>query len=55
MADAALVQAFEEAMYQIYRRAKTEAKYTPSIFFGMLTENGGLATARSLIHRETPF
>jgi len=29
MADAALVQAFEEAMYQIYRRAKTEAKYTP--------------------------
>ncbi len=51
MGDEALAQAFEAAMYEVYRRAKTEAKYTPALFFGMLAEHGGLSTARTLIHR----
>jgi hypothetical protein len=51
MGDEALAQAFEAAMYEVYRRAKSEARYTPSVFFGMLTEQGGLSTARTLIHR----
>ena len=41
---------FHGAMLTIYRRAKSEAKYTASIFFNMLEERGGLATAKYLIN-----
>jgi hypothetical protein len=45
---------FTEAMFDIYRRAKAEAKYTATIFLQMLTEEGGLRTAKKLINASKP-
>jgi hypothetical protein len=45
-----LEQQFHGAMLTIYRRAKSEAHYTASIFFNMLEDRGGLATAKYLIN-----
>ena len=45
-----LSEHFEGAMFTIYRRAKAEAKYNAEIFFKMLHERGGLATAKFLIN-----
>jgi hypothetical protein len=45
---------FNEAMFDIYRRAKTEAKYPATIFLQMLTDNGGLRTAKTLINSVKP-
>lgn len=45
-----LVSQFDEAMVDIYRRALSEAKYKASRFLSMVQEDGGLATARYLIH-----
>lgn len=41
---------FENAMHQIYVRAKKEAGYNATIFLGMLHERGGLGTAKFLIN-----
>ncbi|WP_287200650.1 hypothetical protein [Mesorhizobium sp.] len=41
-------------MFEIYRRAKAEAKYNATIFLQMLTDNGGLATAKTLINATKP-
>lgn len=49
-----LSERFEEAMFSIYRRAKEEANYTATIFLGMLTDRGGLATAKALINASKP-
>jgi hypothetical protein len=45
---------FNEAMFDIYRRAKAEAKYNATVFLQMLTDNGGLTTARTLINSAKP-
>ena len=45
-----IAKQFEGAMFTIYRRAKAEAKYNATIFFKMLNERGGLATAKFLIN-----
>lgn len=45
---------FDGAMFEIYRRAKAEAKYNATIFLQMLTDNGGLATAKTLINATRP-
>ena len=45
-----LEKKFEEAMFTIYRRAKDEAGYTASVFYNMLCDQGGLATAKQLIN-----
>jgi hypothetical protein len=52
MAD--LSKQFDKAMLDIYRRAKAEAKYNARIFLEMVTERGGLATAKYLINAVTP-
>jgi|SRR4051812_28703999 hypothetical protein len=44
---------FNEAMLEIYRRAKAEAGYTATRFLGMVVERGGLPTARYLLHAQT--
>lgn len=44
-----LVDAFDEAMMQIYVRAKNEAAYTAARFHQMLLEHGGAETARRLL------
>ncbi|RWB26744.1 MAG: hypothetical protein E5W01_05315 [Mesorhizobium sp.] len=48
------VAQFDSAMFEIYRRAKAEAKYNATIFLQMLTDNGGLATAKTLINATKP-
>ncbi|HEY4076268.1 MAG TPA: hypothetical protein VGM26_04970 [Rhizomicrobium sp.] len=45
---------FSEAMFEIYRRAKAEAKYNATIFLQMLTDEGGLRTAKTLINAPKP-
>ena len=40
---------FDDAMMSIYRRAKTEAGYTATRYLQMLSEHGGLGTARILL------
>jgi len=46
----ALEIAFRRAMIQIYKRAKCEAGYNAIRFLSMVAENGGLETARTLLH-----
>ena len=45
---------FTAAMFDIYRLAKSEAKYNATIFLQMITENGGGATAKTLINALQP-
>lgn len=45
---------FDAAMFDIYRRAKDEAGYPANIFLKMLTDHGGLATAKTLINATKP-
>lgn len=49
-----LEQQFDEAMFDIYRRAKKEAGYNATIFLQMLTEQKGIRTAKSLINSTKP-
>ena len=49
-----LEKQFDMAMMTIYQRAKTEARYTASIFFNMINDKGGLATAKQLINSKDP-
>jgi hypothetical protein len=49
-----LEQQFNLAMFEIYRRAKDEAKYPAKIFLGMISDRGGLDTARYLINQPQP-
>ena len=44
---------FHDAMLDIYRRAKTEAGYNATRFLGMVSERGGLETARYLLNAST--
>jgi hypothetical protein len=45
-----LEQKFDAAMMDIYRRARTEAKYNAVRYLQMLTDHRGLETARILLH-----
>ena len=47
-----LEERFDVAMMDIYRRAKSEAKYDATRYFQMLGEHRGLETARILLHAE---
>jgi hypothetical protein len=49
-----LADEFNQAMFEIYRRAKDEAKYPANIFLQMITDRGGLDTARYLINQPRP-
>ncbi len=49
-----LTQAFDKAMFDIYRRADAEIGYRPTIFLNMLHERGGVSTARFLINAVKP-
>ena len=52
MSDKALEAKFGTAMFDIYQRAKAEAKYNATGFLGMLNTKGPLATAKYLINKE---
>lgn len=45
---------FDAAMFDIYRRAKDEANYPANVFLQMITNRGGLDTARYLINQPKP-
>ncbi|MFN3717361.1 MAG: hypothetical protein ACK4UW_00505 [Rhizobium rhizophilum] len=49
-----LLEEFDAAMFDIYRRAKEEAGYNASLFLQMLTVKSGLATAKQLINAGKP-
>jgi len=44
---------FNEAMLDIYRKAKSEAKYNAIRFLQMVTDQGGIETAHILINSPT--
>lgn len=48
------MQKFDQAMFEIYQTAKKEAGYNATIFLRMLTDKGGLATAKYLINGSKP-
>ena len=48
-----LERRFNDAMLDVYRRAKSEASYNATRFLGMVTEMGGYEAARTLIHAST--
>ncbi len=50
MNDAGLVKRFDQAMLDIYARAKGEANYTANVFLRMVKKDGGWLTAKSLIN-----
>lgn len=45
-----LSKQFDGAMFEIYRRAKSEAGYNATVFLQMLRGRGGLDTAKYLIN-----
>jgi hypothetical protein len=49
-----LKEQFDQAMFNIYRRAKDEAKYSANVFLRMITERGGVDTAKYLINQSKP-
>jgi hypothetical protein len=49
-----LSKQFDMAMFDIYRRAKQEAGYNATIFLGMISDRGGLLTAKYLINSPKP-
>jgi len=49
-----LEEQFTQAMFEIYRVAKAEAKYNATIFLQMIADRGGLDTARYLINQTHP-
>jgi hypothetical protein len=44
-----VVREFERAMRDIATRSKTEAHYNPTLFISMISEHGGLGTAKRLL------
>lgn len=49
-----LKRLFTVAMFDLYRRAKDEANYPANIFLRMISERGGVETARYLINQSQP-
>lgn len=50
----ALENEFHEAMLDIYKRAKAEARYNAKLFLQMVVNHGGLQAARKLINSNEP-
>jgi hypothetical protein len=49
-----LEQQLTQAMFDIYRRAKSEAGYNATIFLQMISDRGGLDTAKKLFNASKP-
>lgn len=45
-----LEEAFGRAMYDVYRKTKTECNYNARYFYRLLDDRGGLATAKKLLN-----
>lgn len=48
-----LISDFDEAMLELYRRARVECDYDGTIFYKMIREIGGLRTAKQLLQRKS--
>ena len=56
MPHSSLESRFDDAMHELYGRIVREAKgYTPSVFFRMIEEYGGLEAARRLLRPDADF
>jgi len=49
-----LAKQFDSAMFEIYRRAKVEAGYNATIFLKLISDRGGLVTAKYLFNTAKP-
>jgi hypothetical protein len=49
-----LDRSFDKEMLGIYHRAKSETGYNATVFLNMLSDHGGVETARRLIHAAMP-
>lgn len=49
-----LERQFHQKMIEIYQRAASECAYRPTRFLQMVTERGGLAAAKDLLHASRP-
>ncbi len=49
-----LEKRFTARMFDIYKNAKQQANYTATVFYEMITRNGGLLTAKTLINASKP-
>jgi hypothetical protein len=49
-----LERTFHQAMVDVYRRARTEAGYNATVFLTMVSQRGGLETARTLLNAAKP-
>lgn len=45
---------FDVAMFDVYHRAKAEAGYNATVFLRMISDDGGLLTAKALINAPKP-
>lgn len=45
---------FDKAMYEIYRRAQTEARYLATAFLRLLHEQGGVGAAKIMLNASMP-
>lgn len=45
---------FDQAMFDVYRRAKVEAGYNATVFLKMITDNRGINAAKTLINSAQP-
>ncbi|WP_319479730.1 hypothetical protein [uncultured Draconibacterium sp.] len=45
-----IIEEFNQAMYEIYKHAKSEVKYNANRYLRMLDKHGGLETARILLN-----
>ena len=55
MADVSLEGRFNDAMHELYSRIVREAAYTPTIFFRMIEQHGGLGAAHRLLKPDADF
>ena len=56
MSESSIEQRFNDAMHELYGRIVREAGgYTPSVFFRMIEQYGGLETARRLLRPDADF
>jgi hypothetical protein len=53
MTEADLAKVFHAAMVEVYHQAKRQAGYNANYFLRMVSDLGGLAAARQLLHTTT--
>src|SRR5260221_8486327 len=55
MPELSLESRFEDSMHELYARIVREGQYTPTVFFRMIHESGGLEAAHRLLKPDANF